>query len=573
MAHYATWFEISDPIGKHSGPQLLLAVKELVEVELRASGGGREDWEKEDGAIEEAAYAEISAERNLSSTDEQLIRLEVRLCARREKLHAEIRSRFLMMSTDEPPKLRSGPPRLLQTLAEQFRCTIGSDEVSYKPFSVTEGNGEQYVRNSLASAERKLPILAISAETDGNFAIDPGIAQMMLAGVAKVVTYDREAKEVLEDTLNPSVHCYNGAVRILWPGCGYYRNGPGPHIFRMASEVRREGSGLLLHLQQECIGNAQESDFGRLFSEAKVEVVSEQLKQLEANEAPPSTREERKADLTIKRLQRERDKLNGTVATIRVERDRFKEESDRRSEEVAQLLRELEAPDNLDEELKNLRNQNKHNKAEKREWEKTKTKLNDDNQHLRQKIQTLEKKRSANAGVVGRKGNSKVRAILLDDPELDNVTILTHAMTIFRDPMRTFIVGRLEQRNLRQIKKDLIYRDGLEEGDPKTFEKALDISGGESGYRQGYGGTLQTLRFEDVIAKFQERFPNSGIFAANLREIRRARNTVAHPPPGGLSPSMTVHGVRVIAETLDFIRESGVAVNVRSLADLILVAK
>lgn len=216
-----------------------------------------------------------------------------------------------------------------------------------------------------------------------------------------------------------------------------------------------------------------------------------------------------------------------------------------------------------------LRRESRGLKSDKKELEKTNEKLNYDNQILRQKNQALERQSSDHVIFVGDKVNRRTRAILLDEPELGNVSILNHATNIFRDSMRTFIVGELEQRDLREIKKTLMQVDGLDEGHPKTFKKVLDIAGGDSGYQQGYGGTSRTLNFDDVVEKFQERFPKAGILASNLREIKRGRNQAAHPPPGGLPPTLTGHRVRLIAETLDSIGEPVPAMKVKNLAPLV----
>ena len=76
------------------------------------------------------------------------------------------------------------------------------------------------------------------------------------------------------------------------------------------------------------------SDFGRWFSEAKVKVVSDQLERLKVSRASVPTRDGRKADLTIKHLQRKNDELNEAIADLKEERDRVREEAERRHEEV-----------------------------------------------------------------------------------------------------------------------------------------------------------------------------------------------------------------------------------------------
>lgn len=248
MTHYATSFEINGT-GEYVGPRLLEEVKALVERELEETGKGQHDWETEFGLNEEAGFVEISAERPHPATDEYPIRLEVRLCTRREKVYADIWSRFLMTSAGEPPNLRSGPGRVFLGLIKEFNCNIGGDVLSSDPLIVTQENAQTYVRDIVTSASRRLPILAISAYADGAFAVDPIAAQGMLAGVARVVAYEPDAIETLGNALKSSVFCYGGAIRVLWPGCSLDVNGDGPRIFAMADKVHMEGSRLLLHVQ------------------------------------------------------------------------------------------------------------------------------------------------------------------------------------------------------------------------------------------------------------------------------------------------------------------------------------
>ena len=493
MTHYSTSFDIRGT-GQRVGPRLLREAKELVEKELEETGKGQHDWETEFGVNEEAGFAEISAERPHLATDEYPIRLEVRMCTRGDNLHTEVRTRFLMTSAGEPPNLRSGPPRLLQRLTEEFTCSIGREVVSYDPLMVGEGNAEEYVTDVVTSTERKLPILAISADGDGAFAVDPVAAQWMLAGVARVAAYEPDAIETLGNALKSSVFCYGGAVRMLWPGCGLDVNSGGPRIFKMADKARMEGSRLLLNVQQECVENAPESDFGRWFSEAKVKVVSDQLERLKASRAFVPTRNERKADLTIKHLQRKNDELNEAIADLKEERDRVKEEAERRYEEVVQLQSELKAPENPRKEMTRLRKQIKGFKYDHRKLEETNTSLARDVQFQKAKNQELEKNNVLR--LAGGNGIGLGRAMHLDDPDLDNFTILSRAIDIFRVPMRSYILGKLEREDLREIKGDWGMSDGVNEISAKAFESRLDITGSDvdDSARQGGRGRAVRLR-------------------------------------------------------------------------------
>ena len=355
----------------------------------------------------------------------------------------------------------------------------------------------------------------------------------------------------------------------LWPGCRVDANGNGPTRFRFPGESGKTQSQFLLDVQQTCIDQAPTSEFGRWFNDAKVLVVADELRQLKTIKASAPARESRKADLTIKRLRRENEELKDKVTLHLNELDRLNEESKGHREQIRQLKREIELPDNLDEGIRKLRKENRGLKAEKREWVKTKEKLNDDNQQLRQVNQLLERQSSTDARMVGEDGSSKSRAMPMDNSALDNVTILNHAINLFRDPMRSFIVRQLKRDDFREIKKDMTHLDGLDESAPRTFEKALDVAGGDLSYQNAYSPLAKTLNFDTVIDRYQKRFSNGGSLAYYLREIRGARNRAAHPPPGGLLPTFTGDRLGQIVQALVLIGDAGTATKVKSLERLV----
>ena len=446
---------------------------------------------------------------------------------------------------------------------------VGKEELSYEPLVVGESNAESYVTGDLTAEDRRLPILAVSEYFTGGYAINPMDAQKTLAGVARVVCYTKEANKRLGSMLNSRVHCFNGAVRVLWPGCRQDVNGDGPKsIFRFPTDAKREEADLLLDMREVCVWVAMASGFEEQFSKAKIRVFQERI------------RLSQESGETIDKLNQHISNLNARISAVETERDRYKEVSEKRAEEIGSLeteledsedkreqlqrdlvtsqvrieelqqdfkvahdeitrLRKFEESTNQHEDIENLRKENK-------ELLNTKRTLENENGCLIERIHLLE----------SGEGNY---SISLTDPIVDNVTILNHAINIFRNPMREHLIEQLKRKDLRKMKEAAAQPDDLNVHEPETFFDILDITGENDRYDK-----IKTFRFGDVASTYLDWVDYQ--FFADIQELR---NNAAHPRYDGLPTEDVKRGMRSIADALNSIGKLEKAATVDKLAELV----
>jgi len=78
---------------------------------------------------------------------------------------------------------------------------------------------EAFVQEVLFSEKRTLPVVVVSHDRFGERPlIDADRIQQTLMGFAQVVVMDKWATFRLTDLLTKPLSCYNGAVRVYWPG-------------------------------------------------------------------------------------------------------------------------------------------------------------------------------------------------------------------------------------------------------------------------------------------------------------------------------------------------------------------
>jgi hypothetical protein len=113
-----------------------------------------------------------------------------------------------------------GRPRIIGSLLQDFRCTCGDMDLSLQPREIEVGQVKEFVSNKLLSRTRRLPIVLVSQSTISEILlIDPHRLADRLAGIAE--TYylaDKWAGFALTDSVGKTYSCYNGAVRVYWPG-------------------------------------------------------------------------------------------------------------------------------------------------------------------------------------------------------------------------------------------------------------------------------------------------------------------------------------------------------------------
>ena len=563
------------------GVALLDAVRRLILDELQ-SAAGQPPPDCETGHIDGAGYAIISAERAHPRAAGYSVRLEVRLCTAAgddsaghgigdhdndngnsdDRLAAQIRTRFISADGCEPPDLPAGPPNLLTVLLESRPCLIGTTAINGKPVMAAADNAGWLASEQILHPARTLPILLISEGNYGRTAVEPEDAQRILNGVAQVARLTPAGEAELRKVIGGRLSCYNGAARILWPGCSYNQNGPGPgQSFYWPDEVA--AAGFLLRRQQEILQRTAEignDDFERAFNAARVAVILERNRQLEAaserepgstaaiagvgtdtDAGPELRRELRKEQMRHNEARRQWKSAMASVSRLEQELAAAQTRADRLEQEAATA--QSDAAGDGENNGRRLREANARLRRQVKDKEIIIAHLNDENQRYRQ--EERQRQLMTADGVISIAGAHP-----------GNVTALNHAINLCRDPLRSYIIGRLRERyggNLRDVLgRSVEFR--YDRHHRAATEPAAAIDVGD---------------FESVVMDNSACFADSAALARQLREVRHIRNRAAHPPPGGLAYDYTVDGLREIAKALDLINDGFARREVAALAETV----
>lgn len=121
-----------------------------------------------------------------------------------------------------PVRVELRPPRIVRTLTGELNCTIGTRSVGRTPIEVRAPEVKRFSDSELRDPTRRVPCVVISpVNLTNRYAINPAKLAAYLSGLAEVyVLGDHWASYELRDELGHSLACYDGAVRIYWPGMG-----------------------------------------------------------------------------------------------------------------------------------------------------------------------------------------------------------------------------------------------------------------------------------------------------------------------------------------------------------------
>lgn len=568
VTQYKANFIIDGDDAAGSGVERLRQVVSLVMEELQAATGATAP-DLEQGATAAVGYAGISAERPYPvppGQPELSVRLEARFCAvadgagdgdagNRDAVAAQISTRFISADGSDPPELLAGPPRLLREIVQRFPCRNGISTVANAVARITAADVVAFTNAHILNPQRTLPILVITERPQGGTAIDPERALSLLLGVAQVAHFDASGPQ------GAVAPCYNGSVRMYWP----------PDIQRQGYYSWNAAAALsLASLQRDCLATAPESDFDYRFSLARAEVILERNRQLESEQRQrsattppaPDAADVAPADAEISRLRRElrRAELRGNEASRKLGLAQGKitqlqselAAANAQNEYINEYLADAadaalpETPDDTDERrdaIRKLRAANRELREKDAQNAAAISRLNDESQSLKQELNQR------------RDGDRRDGAIKLTGGPADGVTALNHAVNIYRDRMRQFIVAGLRA----EFGSDLANRlDGVVELTQYRTRELAAVN------PQAF---IDVDVFENVVGSYPECFGRSGL-AERLRDIRRIRNNAAHPPPQGIDGVSTQDGLRRIAETLSLIGAAPAESAVRDLIDL-----
>ena len=120
----------------------------------------------------------------------------------------------------KPLTFTVGRPRLLDDILAAFPCFVGKQPIPKSPTVISAPDVAAIVESTLLSSDRPLPVVIISPNVwTERPEVDPTDLQKALLGFAQVAALrDKWAAFKLTDCIGKELTCYNGAVRLYWPG-------------------------------------------------------------------------------------------------------------------------------------------------------------------------------------------------------------------------------------------------------------------------------------------------------------------------------------------------------------------
>jgi len=152
-----------------------------------------------------------------------------------------------------PVRLNVGSPRVIRDFCSERIVRIGAMQVKATPYPLPPDDVSTFI-DLLASDERKIPIVFLAPYANGDVnSITASSLARNLAGVAIVVNVDETAATwSIAEEIGRALSCFNGAVRIYWPG--FRRNDdPRSHRLVLGSQIEQLGTATAIRSIQDTI--------------------------------------------------------------------------------------------------------------------------------------------------------------------------------------------------------------------------------------------------------------------------------------------------------------------------------
>ena len=139
----------------------------------------------------------------------------------------------------QPVAINLGRPRLISEMLSFHSSWIGRRPILIKKLQIQAQDVKDFVHEDLLDTSRSLPIVVVSHDrfTDCP-ALDSDRLQTTLLGFAQVAVLDKWATFQLTDELSKALSCFNGCIRIYWPGLKLDSN-PLDHWLYFPSNIER----------------------------------------------------------------------------------------------------------------------------------------------------------------------------------------------------------------------------------------------------------------------------------------------------------------------------------------------
>ena len=117
----------------------------------------------------------------------------------------------------QPPQTWQIHPPFLRQIVDRYPLRIGKEPLALRPDTAGVDEVDALV-GILLMPQRRLPLVLVSEEVGYGPLVSPDDLQNRLLGTARVVRIMPEASFYFSDRLGSRLSCYDGGVRIYWPG-------------------------------------------------------------------------------------------------------------------------------------------------------------------------------------------------------------------------------------------------------------------------------------------------------------------------------------------------------------------
>ncbi len=512
--HYKTVFSINYPGATDSleGHDLLRDVDNFI-IERLSADQGQPSLEREHDGDDDMAYSVIRTERPVSADGSIVARLEIRLWANDYDIQLAIQSQVIAPDAEGDQSYRYSAPRMVSALTKRYLCLDNEAQVSTsRAMSLPVSD----LAHLLYKSHRQLPVLLISPTNAGHFPIDLKRIKEYLLGLAHVAIVDPASHA----TLGPSVRCYNGASRLLWPSPSLNYSGPKPKS-QYYSPQQSASKDFPTQLRHDLLTEPPHfSPFEETFLQIRSDCILRRNLKLEKvirETAPAATPIPASTRANLRTLRRELRKTQRQHKSLQSHNSQLQDEINRMQTEITNLncrllgsptandlLESSEITRSLQADLATERFQSTEKDAEiKRLLEKIDAQNSTIN-NLRLRSEAL------------RHQMQKQNFIENISPTFKRLTSLNHALNIVRDPIRKYIV-----QNLRQTYDGNVFQ---------RFQRSIDMEFISPEQARAHPESVIDFgHFPDLVKHNSEAFDDADYLWGVLEKIRRDRNKVVHP--------------------------------------------
>ncbi len=232
-----------------------------------------------------------------------------------------------------PTRYALGRPSIVWDALTHFNCTIGGEPIPVGVREVRTTDVANFTQSVLLSCDRALPVVLVSPDTwTEQPVVNPAALHNKLAGFAHVVKLvDKWGAFKLTDQVGRELSCFNGAVRVYWPGLKL-NDYPFQHPLYLAQSIkyyRERGRELKTHLFRMFAGMSafRAGELGPIRAiqrgiesqrDSQLKRLREQMRTGTAENSELMTELE-KSLVDIEVVMKERDQLSDTVERLKGE--------------------------------------------------------------------------------------------------------------------------------------------------------------------------------------------------------------------------------------------------------------